>query len=190
MSARLPIADKLSSDVQPLLEAIALAARAHSGQLRKDGQTPYASHAFRVCMVLRHVFGIDDPPALLAAALHDTIEDTTVDFDDLEGQFGKAVAEWVALLSKDKRLPEPAREKAYVENLDKAPWQVKVCKLADVYDNLMDSVHSPPHQRARVFRNAHRYLDALEPSLPEQGRRPWKLVSELLAEMESGSGGV
>jgi guanosine-3',5'-bis(diphosphate) 3'-pyrophosphohydrolase len=175
--------------IEPLLEAVAFAARAHEGQLRKDGKTPYASHPFRVCLVVRDVFGIDDRKALTAAALHDTIEDTATDFDDLEEHFGREVADWVARLSKDTRLPEPERERAYVENLAGSPWQVKVCKLADIFDNLMDSTHSRPEQRARVFQNAHRYLDGLKPNLPDPARRPWQIVSELLARMEAGDRG-
>jgi guanosine-3',5'-bis(diphosphate) 3'-pyrophosphohydrolase len=171
--------------IESVLEAVAFAARAHRGQLRKDKQTPYASHVFRVCLVLRHVFGIDDSMALTAAALHDTIEDTTTDFEDLEQKFGPKVAEWVAILSKDTRLPEPEREKAYVEGLAKAPWQVKVCKLADIFDNLMDSRNSPANKRQKTFQNARRYLAGLERDLPEQAREPWKIVAELVAKMES-----
>jgi len=172
--------------VGPLLEAISFAARAHQGQLRRDGKTPYASHVLRVCLIARHVFGADETQVLTAAALHDTLEDTTTDFDDLQDKFGRDVAEWVAALSKDKRLPEPEREKAYVEGLANAPWQVKLCKLADIFDNLMDSSRSPPDQQARVCQNAHRYLAGLEPNLPERVREPWKIVAQLLADMESG----
>ena len=89
-----------------VLDAIAFAARAHHGQMRKDGKTPYVSHVFRVAAVVRNVFGFDDPRMLATAVLHDTIEDTTTDFDDLEKHFGREIAEWVSLLSKDKRLPE------------------------------------------------------------------------------------
>src|SRR5207249_11061268 len=101
------MAKRLEHVHRPLLEAVAFAARAHDGQTRKDGRTPYVSHVFRVCLILRHVFGLDDSQALTAAALHDTVEDTTTDFDDVEESFGRDVAEWVAALSKDKRLPEP-----------------------------------------------------------------------------------
>jgi len=172
---------------RPLLEAIAFAARAHQGQLRKDGQTPYVSHVFRVAFILRHVFGIDDPIALTAAVLHDTIEDTTTDFDDIEKQFGQDVASWVGLLSKDKRLPEPERERAYEHNLVHAAWQVKVCKLADVYDNLMDLAHMPAEKRQKSRRNAHRYLAALQKDLPPQASRPWEIVAQLLAETEKSA---
>src|SRR5438132_11061847 len=99
------------SAVGPLLDAVAFAARAHRGQLRKDGATPYVSHVFRACLVVRHVFGFDDERMLTAALLHDTIEDTTTDFDDVTERFGPEVAAWVACLSKDKRLPDDQRER-------------------------------------------------------------------------------
>ena len=168
-----------------LLEAISFAARAHQGQLRKDGRTPYASHVFRVCLIVRHVFGVDDISALTAAVLHDTVEDTTTDYDDLQKEFGAEVAGWVADLSKDKRLPDDQREKAYETQLAKASWQVKVCKLADTFDNLMDSTHMPAEKRARSIRNAKRYLAALKPDLPDKALRPWEIVSRLLAEIEA-----
>src|SRR5438093_5908981 len=98
------MSDTDAKAMRPLLEAVAFAARAHQGKLRKDGVTPYASHVFRVCLVLRHVFGIEDIQALMAAALHDTVEDTDTDFDELKETFGDEVASWVAALSKDKRL--------------------------------------------------------------------------------------
>jgi guanosine-3',5'-bis(diphosphate) 3'-pyrophosphohydrolase len=66
-----------------LAEAISFAARAHRHQIRKDGLTPYVAHPFRACMTVRDVFGIEDPVVLAATVLHDTIEDTTTDYDDL-----------------------------------------------------------------------------------------------------------
>src|SRR5690242_17242449 len=114
----------LQSTHKPLLEAISFAARAHQGQIRKDRVTPYAAHPFRVCTIVQQVFGIHDRGVLIAAVLHDTIEDTTTDRDDLVKAFGPEVAEWVALLSKDKRMTDDAREETYRAGLDSAPWQV------------------------------------------------------------------
>jgi (p)ppGpp synthase/HD superfamily hydrolase len=174
----------LATTYRPLLDAVAFAARAHQGQIRKDGKTPYASHVFRVCLVLRHVFGIDDAHALTAAVLHDTVEDTTTDFDDLAERFGKDVAAWVAALSKDKRLPDDEREAEYAARLAAAPWQVKVCKLADIFDNLMDS-STQLQQSDRVFKRSRFYLDAIKINLPKEAERAWQLVAALLAELQS-----
>jgi guanosine-3',5'-bis(diphosphate) 3'-pyrophosphohydrolase len=173
--------DKPAEDLRSLLDAVAFAARAHRHQLRKDRQTPYASHVFCVCLILRHVFGIADERILTAAVLHDTVEDTTTDYDDLHEHFGAEVAGWVALLSKDKRLPEEERETAYMAGLAKAPWQVKACKLADMFDNLVDSAHLRPEQRAKTGRRLRAYLLALDaPDLPDPVRKAWESVDELL----------
>src|SRR5256885_16506317 len=88
-----------------LLEAISFAARKHQGQLRKDDRTPYFAHPVRVMMIVRDRWGITDPEVLAAAGLHDTIEDTTTDYDDGTKRFGPRVAHPVPLLPKDNRLP-------------------------------------------------------------------------------------
>jgi guanosine-3',5'-bis(diphosphate) 3'-pyrophosphohydrolase len=168
-----------------IYDAIAFAARAHQGQLRKDGATPYVSHVFRVFFTLRQVFAIDDPAAFAAALLHDTIEDTTTDFDDLKSKFGPEVACWVAILTKDKRLPEDEREKQYCAALAGAPWQVKACKLADIYDNLLDSRTLSAEQRRRTLQRCRLYLNALDhPQLPPRVRTAHQLVTRLVADLE------
>jgi guanosine-3',5'-bis(diphosphate) 3'-pyrophosphohydrolase len=176
--------ESIEAKYRPLLEAVAFAARAHRGQLRKDGQTPYVSHVFRVCFILRDVFGVTDAKALTAAVLHDTVEDTTTDFDDLQEEFGTDVASWVAALSKDKRRVCDEREALYEKQLAQAPWQVQVCKLADIFDNLLDMPHMPAYKRARSLRNARRYLDALRVNLRPQAQGPWETVAALLQEMQ------
>jgi guanosine-3',5'-bis(diphosphate) 3'-pyrophosphohydrolase len=183
--------DRILPDGGKLLEAVAFAARAHRHHLRKDGQTPYVSHVFRVCLTVRHLFGVTDADVLAAAVLHDTIEDTTTDFDDLHAQFGQQVAEWVAALSKDKRKIDEEREEAYCQGLRDAVWQVRICKLADIHDNLMDSGHLRPEQRPRTLARTRRYLDALsapwkEPPSPERRQafeRAMSIVQKLHAAL-------
>jgi guanosine-3',5'-bis(diphosphate) 3'-pyrophosphohydrolase len=167
-----------------LLRAVAFAARAHRHQLRKDGETPYVSHVFRVCLTVRQVFGIDEVPALLAAVLHDTVEDTNTDYDDLAEEVGDQVAGWVAALTKNKALPEAEREKDYCRRLAAAPWQVKACKLADVYDNLQDS-RTGAKSPLQTIPRSRMYLEALNtPDLPPAVRRAWDIVRGLLEERE------
>jgi len=145
-------------------------------------QTPYAAHPFRVCLIVRHVFGIDDPEVLTAALLHDTIEHTTTDYDDLSERFGIRVAGWVGALSKDMRLPDEGRERAYMATLAAAEPTVKVVKLADIFDNLTDSRHLSTESRMRTAARSRRYLAAVETNLPAIARRPMELVRQLLAE--------
>jgi (p)ppGpp synthase/HD superfamily hydrolase len=174
---------EFDTGTRALLEAVSFAARAHRGQLRKDGRTPYVSHVYRVATIVRQAFGIDDPAVLTAAVLHDTIEDTTTDFDDIEEHFGAEIAGWVALLSKDTRMPDEAREEAYRAGLAAAPWQVKVCKLADICDNLMDSKHLTEEQRGRTLGRTRAYLKALDSAdLPPPVRRAYDMAVRLVTE--------
>ncbi len=127
--------------------AASLAARAHRHQVRKDKlKTPYFSHPARVAMIVAVRFGCTEEKVLASAYLHDVIEDTTVDYDDLLKDFGGEVANIVACLSKDPRVVEPERERMYHEQLTAGPWQARLVKLADVYDNLADA---PDEQTCR-----------------------------------------
>lgn len=165
------------------LEAASFAARAHRDQVRKDGITPYAAHPFRVCLIVRHVFGIDDADFLTAALLHDTIEDTPTDYDDLAQKFGDRVAGWVGALSKDMRLPEAEREAAYIAKLTAAEPGVKIAKLADIFDNLTDSRHLSSTARQRAVARTGTYLAAIEQNLPEVARQPLAIVRQLFTEV-------
>ena len=90
-----------------ILDAIAFAAlapRRSDAQGRKDALCePRLSRGHDRAY---HLFGFDDSRMLVAAVLHDTIEDTKTDFDDLEVDFGREIAEWVGHLTKNKALPE------------------------------------------------------------------------------------
>lgn len=169
-----------------VFEAVAFAAHAHRHQIRKDNKTPYVSHVMRVCLVVRHVFGFDDPEMLAAALLHDTIEDTTTDCDDIIEKFGPRVATWVAALTKDMRMPYDAREADYAAAVAAADWQVKAIKLADMYDNLNDCRHFPPAGRRRTADKCRFALDHIRPVLPAQLRPALALVEGRLADLEAG----
>lgn len=143
-------------------EAISYAARAHRHQLRKDGKTPYVAHVLRVTLTLMHTFGCDDPIAIQAAILHDTIEDTTTDYEDIASRFGDDVARCVAALTKTMALPEQEREAEYDRRLAAGPWQARLVKLADTYDNLCDvQDHAQGVQatkRREALERAHRAI--------------------------------
>ena len=122
--------------------AAKMAARFHLHQVRKDGRTPYIAHPVRVALTLVQVFRITDPAVITAALLHDLIEDTSADFDDIQAACGDDIARLVAALTKNSCLPEIEREAAYHEQLKNSDWRAKLIKLADIYDNLCDSVES------------------------------------------------
>ncbi|MFU8829202.1 MAG: HD domain-containing protein [Phycisphaerales bacterium] len=141
--------------------AASFAARAHEHQVRKDGVTPYVAHPCRVAVTVAVVFGETDEQAMAAALLHDVIEDGETDYDELAEHFGDLVAQVVAALSKDARLPEPEREPAYDSQLAAADWRARLVKLGDVYDNMSDlSTRSlaGPEELRRVLERAERAI--------------------------------
>ncbi|MHC4716840.1 MAG: HD domain-containing protein [Planctomycetota bacterium] len=164
----------------PWHEASAMAARAHRNQTRKDDKkTPYFSHPVRVALTLAVKFGCTDDDILAAALLHDVLEDTRADYDDLLEKFGPEIANIVVALSKDTRKVEPEREDEYYEKLADASCQVKLIKLADVYDNLSDA--PCPKILKKALNSATRTLDiATEPELQEAVR----IVTDLKREVE------
>ena len=163
-------------------QAAAFAARAHKNQVRKDGLTPYFSHPVRVMMTISLVFGETDEELLSAALLHDTIEDTTTDYDELMEEFGPTVADAVAAMSKDMRLIESKREKAYDEQLAKGPWQGRLIKLGDVYDNLMDTFAGKTNRDFLEKARRALKLAANEPRL----KKAHDIVAALVASIEQG----
>ncbi len=172
-----------SNNNAPWQQASSIAARAHAGQLRKDGATPYFSHAARVTLTLAVVFDCDDETILTAALLHDVIEDTTIDYDDLLEQFGREVADIVACLSKDKRMIEPEREAAYDRQLTAGPWQAKLIKLADVYDNLCDA--DDDATRRDQLDRVRRALEIAAADGDDRLTGPRKNLAQLAARIES-----
>lgn len=167
-----------------LLRAISFAGRSHLGQMRKDGETPYFAHPVRVMTILLTEFGVTDPEVLAAAALHDTIEDTTTDRDDLIERFGPRVAEYVALLSKDKRMPEAPREQRFFDDLAAAPLEVKLCKLGDVYDNLIDSKSLTEAGRQKAVEKAKKLIALFEPTMPKAWRHALEKVRQRIEAAE------
>jgi guanosine-3',5'-bis(diphosphate) 3'-pyrophosphohydrolase len=174
-----------TTDLDRLLPAISFAARAHQGHFRKDGKTPYIAHPLRVMTIAAQLFGVSDVETLMAAVLHDTIEDTRTDHDDLREAFGPRVADYVAALSKDKRLAEPRREQEYHDALAAAPVAVQLCKLADVYDNLIDSVGMERKDRRKKIDKAQEAVDRFAPTLLAEWKHALERVREAIRKAAS-----
>lgn len=101
--------DSVSTTI--LFKAVQFAAVKHQTQRRKDVKaSPYINHPIEVAHLLAEVGGITDLPTLVAAILHDTIEDTETTPAELEEQFGPTVRTLVEEMTDDKSLPNPRRE--------------------------------------------------------------------------------
>jgi len=119
-----------------LYDAIQLAARAHHHQVRKGTEIPYIVHPLAVAGLL--IRASTPEPAVIAALLHDVVEDTPVTIQEILSRFGREVADLVTALSEpDKKAPWEDRKAHTIDYLEKkATDDVLLVALADKLDNI------------------------------------------------------
>lgn len=128
-----------------LLKAIEFAADKHRRQRRKDAEaSPYINHPIAVATVLAAEGDVSDEATLLAATLHDTVEDTQTTFVELEEHFGPEVAGLVRELTDDKSLEKAERKRLQIEHTRESSIRAKQVKIADKICNVRDITVSPP----------------------------------------------
>ncbi|MDP1637827.1 MAG: bifunctional (p)ppGpp synthetase/guanosine-3',5'-bis(diphosphate) 3'-pyrophosphohydrolase [Candidatus Nitrotoga sp.] len=126
-------------DVEHIRQALKFSGEAHEGQLRKSGE-PYISHPIAVARILTPLHL--DAQAIMAALLHDVVEDTHISNEEVANIFGKAVAELVDGLSKLDKIEFQTKEDAQAENFRKMllamarDVRVILIKLADRLHNM------------------------------------------------------
>lgn len=161
--------------------AASFAARAHRDGRRLDGVTPYFAHPARVALTVSSIFGCGCPAALTIALLHDVIEDTSADYEDVLEEFGREVADAVSALSKHPALPEAEREADYDDRLSRADWRARLVKLADVLDNMSDAgPGTPPGKLARLADRAERAIKLAQTDTEPVVSRAAEIVEEAL----------
>src|SRR6266571_1749811 len=91
-----------------LLRAIRFSAIKHRDQRRKDPpKSPYINHPIQVVEMLWEIGGVRDDATLVAAILHDTIEDTLTSPEEIRASFGEKALSLVLEVTDDKNLPKP-----------------------------------------------------------------------------------
>jgi GTP diphosphokinase / guanosine-3',5'-bis(diphosphate) 3'-diphosphatase len=126
-------------DVEHIRQALKFSGQAHEGQLRKSGE-PYISHPIAVARILTPLHL--DAQAIMAALLHDVVEDTHISNEEVANIFGKSVAELVDGLSKLDKIEFQTKEDAQAENFRKMllamarDVRVILIKLADRLHNM------------------------------------------------------
>ena len=142
-------------DVEHVRVAIEFSRAAHQGQMRQSGD-PYVSHPIAVARILTplHI----DAQAIIAALLHDVVEDTEVTTEQVAEKFGKPVAELVDGLSKLDKIQFETLEDAQAENFRKMllamarDVRVILIKLADRLHNMRTLDSMAADKRERIAR--------------------------------------
>ncbi len=142
-------------DVATIKSALEFSAEAHQGQLRESGD-PYVTHPIAVARILTPLHL--DTQAIVAALLHDVVEDTAIHIEDVAQKFGKPVAEMVEGLSKLDKLQFETLEDAQAENFRKMLMamardvRVILIKLADRLHNMRTLEAVSPEKSQRIAR--------------------------------------
>jgi GTP pyrophosphokinase/guanosine-3',5'-bis(diphosphate) 3'-pyrophosphohydrolase len=144
-----------SEQVERIRDAFVVANEAHSSQKRSSGE-PYIIHPVAVASLLADMKL--DCETLMAALLHDVIEDTETSREDLAERFGATVASLVEGVSKLDKLQFNSKEEAQAENYRKMIMamvqdiRVILIKLADRTHNMRTIQHLRPDKRRRIAR--------------------------------------
>ncbi|KAK9294803.1 hypothetical protein QLX08_010703 [Tetragonisca angustula] len=128
-----------------IIKCVNFAAIKHKDQRRKDEQgTPYINHPIGVANILIQEGNIHDPVVIIAALLHDIVEDTNTTFEEIENQFGTEVCNIVKEVTDDKSLPKAERKRLQIQNASKKSHKAKLINLADKLYNLRDLQRAIP----------------------------------------------
>ncbi|MCH1448867.1 MAG: RelA/SpoT family protein [Litoricolaceae bacterium] len=164
-------------EIRQVRRAYLYSEQAHDGQKRRSGD-PYIIHPLQVAEILSDMRM--DHQSLMAAMLHDVIEDTGIAKDALQSQFGEAVAELVDGVSKLTHISFETRAEAQAENFQKMTLamardiRVIIVKLADRLHNMRTIGSLNPEKRRRIAKET---LDIYSPIANRLGM--YELRSEL-----------
>lgn len=133
------------SALSDLARAYHFAAVRHLGQQRKGkAGEPYINHLTEVADLVAGATAGDDVELIMAAVLHDVLEDTQTSYEELVEAFGPRVAAMVAEVSDDKTLPRAERKRLQIVHAAQLSHGAKIIKLADKTANLRSLRKSPP----------------------------------------------
>jgi len=138
-------------DVTAIVDGVSFAAEKHKGQTRKNTEkTPYISHPLGVAAHLMQIGKVRDANTIIAALLHDTVEDTQTSLDQIEKKFGPTVAGYVKEVSDNKSLSKNERKRLQVINAPHKSMAAAQIKMADKLYNLNDLLNNPPSDWTRT----------------------------------------
>ncbi|VDK82368.1 unnamed protein product [Litomosoides sigmodontis] len=134
-----------TDDMSLVIKAADLAARRHRKQRRKDAtQTPYVNHPIGVAYILTNEGKITDAATIIAAILHDTVEDTKTTDEEIRKMFGDEVADIVKECTVMKSMKREERMKSQLEKASKLSCKAKLIQLADKLYNIRDIERGTP----------------------------------------------
>jgi (p)ppGpp synthase/HD superfamily hydrolase len=133
------------NSIAKVLAAAQTAASWHAKQLRKGSASePYINHLLEVAALVNEATRGEDIGLVVAALLHDAVEDQGITRETIAEKFGEDVAGLVMEVTDDKSLPKAVRKRLQIENALKKSRRAKILKLADKISNVTAIGRDPP----------------------------------------------
>lgn len=168
-----------------VIRAIRFAHRKHTevGQRRKWSDAPYITHPIAVIRLLMQ-YAEPTEAMLVAAALHDTVEDTNTTLQEIEQHFGKEVRDlvyWLTDVAKPEDGNRAARMKINRDHIEAAPAEAQTIKAADSTHNLLNCVATAGHFAFKYIPEKRAAFSVLSKAHPLMLQK----FSDVLIEQES-----
>lgn len=131
--------------MQQIFKALQYASIKHKGQIRKGrDRAAYINHPIAVANTIINVGKIEDENTIIAALLHDVIEDTDTTEQDISEAFNSEIAQIVLEVSDDKHLSIEERKALQIKNAPHLSDEAKIIRVADKICNIRDVIDFPP----------------------------------------------
>lgn len=191
------ITEQMYADAIKIYEASFFARDCHEGQFRKYTGLPYITHPMRVAAIVQEMPISTCRPAncykaemIQAAWLHDTVEDCGITCEMISARFGERVADMVFDMTNPSKIyPELSRRERKEldrKHLADVPWEVKIIKLADRLDNLLDLNHpkAPDDFKKLYAKESKLLLEVIAPAIYNDAEATIKEFEKALAALE------
>lgn len=156
-------------------KAYEMARKSHEDQNRftsSGRKIPYITHPVKVAEIIERTMDDYDPALIAAALVHDLVEDTDVELEDIRTELGDEVAQLVGTVSVEDGVKGSARREFQVKNVEAASDKAQILKVADRLANLMSISFDPPEHwsvvnRFNYFKSSEELIHAAKTKSPK-----------------------
>lgn len=181
------------TDIISIFDAAEFAAEMHQDQRRKgSSRRPYIGHCLEVASILASVGKVEDSNVIIAALLHDVVEDTDTTSEQVRDKYGDIVADLVAEVTDDKNLKKKERKELQVEHAPALSPAAKLIKVADKISNVREIASDPPkkwglNRQRDYFDWAERVVNAMGSIDPEMRLVFDKTLADARAQLDEST---
>lgn len=173
-----------TADAEVILGAAVFAAEKHKSQVRSNAKkTPYIIHPIEVADFIVKVGKVYDKKIVIAALLHDLMDDTGVTYEEIAKLYGQTVSDYVEEMTTKKNISLKEQKKAQIMQAFKQTPSVAIIKLSDKLSNLGTLLNNPPSNWSRDKIDQYfQWAQSVIENLPDSNLLLKKAVKQLIAD--------